>query len=197
MREIKAICVYCGSNAGNRPEYADQAKALGRLLAARGIELVYGGGKVGLMGIVADAVLAAGGRAVGVIPRQLVEKEVAHTGLTELHIVETMHQRKTRMFELADAFVALPGGFGTMEEIFEMLTWAQLGLHAYPCAFLNVNGFYAGLKANMDHMVAEGFVRAEQRNNVWFGDDIPALLDWMHSYESGYTPKWIGSADNT
>jgi len=196
MREIKAICVYCGSNAGKHPEYAEQAAAFGRLLAERGIELVYGGGKVGLMGIVADAVLAAGGRAVGVIPRQLVEKEVAHTGLTELHIVETMHQRKTRMFELSDAFVALPGGFGTMEEIFEMLTWAQLGLHAYPCAFLDIRDFYAGLKANMDHMVDQGFVRAEQRDNVWFGKDIHALLDWMHAYESGYTPKWIRSTDN-
>jgi uncharacterized protein (TIGR00730 family) len=197
MREIKAICVYCGSRAGKHSGYAEQAAAFGRLLAGRGIELVYGGGKVGLMGVLADAVLAAGGRAVGVIPRQLVEKEVAHTGLTELHIVETMHQRKTRMFELADAFVALPGGFGTMEEIFEMLTWAQLGLHAYPCAFLDVHGFYAGLKANMDHMVGEDFVRDQQRDNIWFGEDIHALLDWMHAYEPGYTPKWIGSTDNT
>ncbi|MDY1547786.1 LOG family protein [Luteibacter sahnii] len=191
MRNIQTLCVYCGSSSGARPEYTDAAKAFGMRLAQDGITLVYGGGKVGLMGTVADAVLAAGGRVIGVIPRQLVEKEVAHTGLSQLQVVETMHERKTRMYELADAFVALPGGFGTMDEMFEMLTWAQLGLHAYPCAYLDVLGFYKGLSASMDHMVAEGFVKREQRDQVWFGDDIDALFHWMTHYESAYTPKWI------
>lgn len=191
MRNIQTLCVYCGSSSGVRPEYTDAAKAFGMRLAQDGITLVYGGGKVGLMGTVADAVLAAGGRVIGVIPRQLVEKEVAHTGLSQLQVVETMHERKTRMYELADAFVALPGGFGTMDEMFEMLTWGQLGLHAYPCAYLDVLGFYKGLSASMDHMVAEGFVKREQRDQVWFGDDIDALFHWMTHYESAYTPKWI------
>jgi uncharacterized protein (TIGR00730 family) len=160
-------------------------------MARRDIALVYGGGKVGLMGTVADAVLAAGGRAIGVIPRQLVDLEVAHPGLSELVVVETMHQRKTRMYELSDAFVALPGGFGTMDEMFEMLTWAQLGLHRYPCAFLDVRGYYTHLRAMMDHMVAERFVRPEQRDDVWFGPDMAALFDWMAGYEGRYLPKWV------
>jgi hypothetical protein len=163
-------------------------------MAKEDIALVYGGGKVGLMGTVADAVLAAGGQVIGVIPRQLVEKEVAHTGLSELQVVETMHERKTRMYELSDAFVALPGGFGTMDEMFEMLTWAQLGLHSYPCAFLDVRGFYRSLSATMDHMVAEGFVKPVQRDQVWFGESIEALFDWMRHFESAYTPKWITAA---
>ncbi|WP_369928220.1 TIGR00730 family Rossman fold protein [Xanthomonas sp. NCPPB 2632] len=191
MREITYLCVYCGSSSGSHPEYTEAAKAFGTRMAQENIALVYGGGKVGLMGTVADAVLAAGGRVIGVIPRQLVEKEVAHTGLSELQVVETMHERKTRMYELSDAFVALPGGFGTMDEMFEMLTWAQLGLHSYPCAFLDVRGFYKGLAASMDHMVAEGFVKLTQRDQVWFGNDIDALFDWMQHYESSYTPKWI------
>lgn len=191
MREIKSLCVYCGSSSGAHPEYTEAAWAFGTRMAHEGIALVYGGGKVGLMGTVADAVIAGGGRVIGVIPRQLVEKEVAHTGLTELHVVETMHQRKTRMYELSDAFVALPGGFGTMDEMFEMLTWAQLGLHAYPCAFLDVRGFYRSLAATMDHMVSEGFVKAVQRDQVWFGDGIDALFAWMRGYESTYVPKWI------
>jgi len=186
-----ALCVYCGSSTGGHPDYAAQARALGAEMARRGIALVYGGGNVGLMGIVADAVLAGGGRVTGVIPRQLVEREVAHQGLTELVVVETMHQRKTRMFELSDAFVALPGGFGTMDEMFEMLTWAQLGLHRYPCAFLDVRGYYDGLRAMMDHMVAERFVRQAQRDGIWFGAEIGPMFDWMQSYEGGYQPKWI------
>jgi hypothetical protein len=161
-------------------------------MAHRGIALVYGGGKVGLMGTVADAVLAAGGKVIGVIPRQLVELEVAHPGLSELVVVETMHQRKTRMYELSDAFVALPGGFGTMDEMFEMLTWAQLGLHRYPCAFLDVRGYYSQLRAMMDHMVNEGFVQSGQRDSVWFGDSVPALFDWMKSYDGGNASRVIG-----
>ncbi|MGN2252173.1 TIGR00730 family Rossman fold protein [Frateuria sp. GZRe12] len=191
MPQPTAICVYCGSSSGNHPDYVEQARAFGTEMARRGIALVYGGGKVGLMGTVADAVLAAGGKAIGVIPRQLVDLEVAHPELTELVVVETMHQRKTRMYELSDAFVALPGGFGTMDEMFEMLTWAQLGLHRYPCGFLDVRGYYTQLSAMMDHMVAERFVRPEQREDVWFGQDMGALFDWMASYEGRYLPKWV------
>ncbi|MDE1963219.1 MAG: TIGR00730 family Rossman fold protein [Xanthomonadaceae bacterium] len=194
MLPITSLCVYCGSANGNDPAYLALARDFGTELARRGIALVYGGGKVGLMGTVADAVLAAGGKVVGVIPRQLVEKEVAHTGLTELVVVETMHQRKTRMYELSDAFVALPGGFGTMDEMFEMLTWAQLGLHRYPCAFLDVLGYYDGLKALMDHMVDQGFVQSGQRDSVWFGASMPALFDWMTSYDGGKAARVIGPA---
>ena len=176
MPRPTAICVYCGSNSGRHPEYAEQAHAFGSEMARRGIALVYGGGKV-----------------IGVIPRQLVELEVAHPGLSELVVVETMHQRKTRMYELSDAFVALPGGFGTMDEMFEMLTWAQLGLHRYPCAFLDVRGYYRDLRTLMEHMVDESFVKAAQRDSIWFGDDIAALFDWMRDYEGSYTPKWISS----
>jgi uncharacterized protein (TIGR00730 family) len=189
-----SLCVYCGSSSGKHPEYVAMARDFGTELARRGITLVYGGGKVGLMGTLADAVLAAGGKAIGVIPRQLVEREVAHPGLTEMHVVETMHQRKTRMFELSHAFVALPGGFGTMDEMFEMLTWAQLGLHRYPCAFLDVRGYYAQLRAMMDHMVSEGFVRAEHREWIWFGDNMEKLFDWMTHHQGGHTPKWIDSS---
>jgi hypothetical protein len=191
MPRPTALCVYCGSSPGGDPEYVEKARAFGTEMARRGIALVYGGGKVGLMGTVADAVLAAGGQAIGVIPRQLVEREVAHAGLTKLEVVETMHERKTRMFELADAFVALPGGFGTMDEMFEMLTWAQLGLHSYPCAFLDVRGYYRQLRGMLDHMVDERFVRAEQRDSVWFGDSMEKLFHWMEHYEGQYLPKWI------
>ena len=194
MTQPTSLCVYCGSSAGRHPEYAEQARAFGAEMARRGIALVYGGGKVGLMGTVADAVLAGGGRVVGVIPRQLVELEVAHPDLSELVVVETMHQRKTRMYELSDAFVALPGGFGTMDEMFEMLTWAQLGLHRYPCAFLDVRGYYRNLRTMMDHMVDEGFVRPGQRDSVWFGDSMTALFDWMGTYDGGSASRVIGPA---
>ncbi|RUL66157.1 TIGR00730 family Rossman fold protein [Dyella dinghuensis] len=193
MSPPTSLCVYCGSSSGKHPEYTEQARAFGTEMARRGIALIYGGGKVGLMGSVADAVLTAGGKAIGVIPRQLVEREVAHPGLTEMHVVETMHQRKTRMYELSDAFVALPGGYGTMDEMFEMLTWAQLGLHKYPCAFLDVRGYYTPLRTMMDHMVTEGFVRREQRDSVWFGDSMEKLFDWMSHYQGDDMPKWIDS----
>ena len=191
MRKIKALCVYCGSSSGFNPEYLEAATAFGRELARRGIRLVYGGGKVGLMGAVADAVLAAGGEVHGVIPRQLMEKEVGHTGLTTLDVVETMHQRKTRLYELSEAFVALPGGFGTMDEMFEMLTWAQLGLHRFPCAFVNTRGYYDLLRQSIDHMVNEGFLRAPQRDSLWYGTELDSLFEWLETYESGYVPKWI------
>ena len=188
---MNTICVYCGSNAGNNPAYAAQAKALGARLAAEGIALVYGGGNVGLMGIVADAVLANGGDVIGVIPQQLVDWEVAHRGVTRLEVVDSMHTRKARMFELSDGFVALPGGFGTLDEMFEMLTWRQLGLGKKPCAFLDVNGFWTPLMAMLDTMVRERFLHAEQRNDLWHGDDIDILLAWMRDYVPAQADKWL------
>lgn len=179
MSSVKSLCVYCGSSTGSHPEYARAAQAFGTEMARRGMTLVYGGGNVGLMGIVADAVLAGGGKVIGVIPRQLVDREVAHTGLTELQVVDTMHQRKTRMFELSDGFVALPGGFGTLDEMFEMLTWAQLGLHDYPCAFLDIRGYYSQLRGMTEHMVNEGFVKDAQQKRIWFGSKSAHLFDWM------------------
>jgi len=176
---MKAVCVYCGSSIGTRTVYAQQAAALGTRLANEGLALVYGGGNVGLMGIVADAALAAGGEVTGVIPEQLVGWEVAHEGLTRLEIVATMHERKARMFDLSDAFVALPGGFGTLDEMFEMLTWRQLGLGDKPCAFLDVDGYFAPLMAMLDRMLQEGFLRAEHRNDLWHGEDIDAWLQWI------------------
>ncbi len=189
--ELRAVCVYCGSNAGARPAYAQRAGALGKRLAQEGLALVYGGGNVGLMGIVADAVLAAGGEVVGVIPGQLVEWEVAHKGVTRLEVVDNMHERKARMFDLSDAFIALPGGFGTLDEMFEMLTWRQLGLGDKPCAFLDVDGFYAPLATMMDRMVEERFLHAEQRKDLWHGDDIDALFEWMKGYTPTQADKWL------
>ena len=188
---MRSVCVYCGSNAGSRPVYAERAAELGKRLAADGLAVVYGGGNVGLMGIVADAALAAGGDVIGVIPDQLVGWEVAHRGVTRLEVVANMHERKARMFDLSDAFVALPGGFGTMDEMFEMLTWRQLGLGDKPCAFLDVDGFYAPLVAMMDRMVAERFLHADQRRDLWHGEDIGAMLAWMHAYVPAQADKWL------
>ena len=188
---MKTICVYCGSNSGNDPAYAAHARALGDRLATDGITLVYGGGNVGLMGVVADAVLTGGGEVIGVIPQQLVDWEVAHRGVTRLEVVDSMHARKARMFELADGFVALPGGFGTLDEMFEMLTWRQLGLGRKPCAFLDVGGFWQPLMTMLDRMVSERFLHAEQRQDLWHGDDIDALLQWMHDYEPAQADKWL------
>jgi uncharacterized protein (TIGR00730 family) len=191
MRQLRSVCVYCGSNAGNRPIYAERAAALGTLLAHGGIAVVYGGGNVGLMGIVADAALAAGGEVIGVIPEQLVNWEVAHRGLTKLEVVADMHTRKMRMFDMSDAFVALPGGFGTLDEMFEMLTWRQLGLGDRPCAFLDVDGFWSPLMSMLDRMVAERFLHPEQRTDLWHGDDAAAMLDWMRHYHPGQSDKWM------
>ncbi|MCA1714289.1 MAG: TIGR00730 family Rossman fold protein [Gammaproteobacteria bacterium] len=188
---MKAVCVYCGSNAGSRPAYAQRAAALGTRLAREKLTLVYGGGNVGLMGIAADAALAAVGEVVGVIPQQLVGWEVAHQGLTRLEIVANMHERKARMFDLSDAFVALPGGFGTLDEMFEMLTWRQLGLGDKPCAFLDVDDFFDPLIAMMDRMVAERFLHADQRRDLWHGDDLDALFDWMRDYRPAQAGKWL------
>lgn len=188
---MKTICVYCGSNAGSDPAYAALAQTLGKRLAQEDITLVYGGGNVGLMGIVADAVLAGGGQVIGVIPQQLVDWEVAHKGITQLEVVSGMHERKQRMFELADGFIALPGGFGTLDEMFEMLTWRQLGLGKKPCAFLGVNGFWQPLMDMLDTMVKERFLHPEQRTDMLHGTDIDAVLTWMRHYTPAQADKWL------
>jgi uncharacterized protein (TIGR00730 family) len=194
---MRAVCVYCGSNTGNKPAYAERAAALGTRLAQEKLALVYGGGNVGLMGIVADAALAAGGDVIGVIPEQLVGWEVAHRGLTRLDVVANMHERKARMFDLSDAFIALPGGFGTLDEMFEMLTWRQLGLGDKPCAFLDVDGFFAPLVAMMDRMVDERFLHADQRRDLWHGEDLDALLAWMRDYQPAQSSKWLDEKRRT
>ena len=194
---MKSICVYCGSNAGSKILYSERAAALGDRIAKEGLRLIYGGGNVGLMGVVANAVLEAGGQVTGVIPKQLADWEVAHRGLTELEIVGSMHERKARMFDLADGFVTLPGGFGTMEEIFEMLTWRQLGIGNKPCAFLDVDGFYAPLIGMIDRMVEERFLHAEQRTDLWHGEDIAAMLQWMRDYRPAQASKWIDEKRRT
>ena len=190
MTEIRTLCVYCGSGPGARPAYAEAARAFGAHLAAEGIGLVTGGGKVGLMGVVADAVLDAGGEAVGVIPQALLDREVGHEGLTELVVVETMHERKAIMAARADAVVALPGGLGTLEEITEMLTWAQLGIHAKPCGLLNVAGYYDALVAFLDHAVEERFVRAAHRSLLTVTDRPDALLAGLRAHTAPAVRKW-------
>ena len=172
-----SLCVYCGSRAGKSTEFADLAREVGSWIAQRGGQLVYGGGHNGLMGIMADATLAGGGRVIGVMPRALVDKEFAHTGCTELHIVENMHERKRIMAEHADAFLALPGGIGTLEEFFEVWTWRQLGYHDKPVGLLNMNGFYDSLLAFLNSAVASGFMDAWQMDLIRTGDDAASLLD--------------------
>ena len=174
---MQRIAIFCGSASGSRPEYVEAARAMGTALANRGIELVYGGGNVGLMGTLADATLAAGGRVIGAIPQSLLDSEIAHRDLSELYIVSSMHERKSLMAALSDAFIALPGGFGTMDEFFEIVTWWQLDIHRKPCALLNVAGFFDPLLALCDHFVTEGFVRAEQRQMIQVGTEVDALLE--------------------
>ena len=191
---MKSVCVFCGSSSGG-PAYADAARRFGAALARRGLGLVYGGGHVGLMGAVADAVLTAGATAVGVIPRFLVEKELAHRGLTELIVVETMHQRKTVMADRADAFAALPGGFGTADELFEILTWAQLGLHAKPVGLLNTAVFFDPLLSWLDHMVGERFLQPEHRDVVLTAAEPEELLDLLEAWRpTGAPGKWLDEA---
>ena len=188
---LRRICVFCGSSSGTQPIYTHAAETVGRLLAQQGTELVYGGGNVGLMGTVADSCLAHGGRVLGVIPQLLVDKEVAHTGLTELRIVGSMHERKALMADLADAFIALPGGFGTWEEFCEILTWSQLGIQRKACALLNVNGYYSPLLQMADNAVAEGFLRPIHRDLLLSGEDPTALLDRLKTYVVPTVDKWI------
>jgi uncharacterized protein (TIGR00730 family) len=188
---MTTVCVFCGSRSGGRPTYADATRRLGTSLVAHGMDLVYGGGHVGLMGVVADAVLGAGGRAVGVIVQSLVDREVAHHGLTELIVVDTMHKRKALMAERADAFVALPGGYGTGDELFEILTWAQLGFHARPIGLLNTAGYFDPLLAWLDHMVQEDFLRPKHRELLQVEDDADRLLDRLRQFKPApVEPKW-------
>jgi uncharacterized protein (TIGR00730 family) len=189
---MKALCVFCGANFGRRPAYRLAAEQIGRLLARRGITLVYGGGKVGLMGALADAALVGGGRVVGVIPRALAEKEIAHTGLSEMHVVGSMHERKALMADLADAFLSLPGGFGTWDEFCEALTWSQLGLQKKACAFLNVEGYYDALLALTERAAEDGFIREEHRKLLLVDGDAEMLLDRLDNYDVPFVPKWVG-----
>jgi uncharacterized protein (TIGR00730 family) len=189
---VKRVCVFCGSSPGARPSYRDAAATLGTAIARRGLGLVYGGAHVGLMGVVADAALAAGGDVIGVLPRALQEKELAHQGLSALYVVESMHERKALMAELSDCFVALPGGIGTLEELFESWTWTQLGLHEKPCALLDVDGYYAPLQSFLDRAVAERFVRAEHRSMLLVERDAERLLDALADWRAPAVEKWIG-----
>ncbi len=188
---LKRLCVYCGSSIGALPAYGEAARALGALLAERGIELVYGGGRVGLMGAIADAVLAAGGHVIGVIPRALMIRELGHVGIQDLRVVADMHERKMTMAELADAFVALPGGWGTLEELTEMLTWLQLGIHAKPVGLLNVGGYYDAFLAFAAQMVDERFVRPEQRDLLIVDVDPRSLLDRLSAPAAPPVHKWV------
>src|SRR4051794_16393312 len=191
MPALRRVCVYAGSTPGADPAYAAAAAALARELARRRIGLVFGGGKVGLMGVLADTILAEGGEAIGVIPQALVEREVGHAGLTELHVVGSMHERKALMAELSSGFVAVPGGIGTLEELIEVFTWAQLGIHAKPIGVLDAAGFYAALGGFLDHMVAEGFLRAEHRATLLAAPDPATLLDRLATWEPGRVPQWL------
>jgi uncharacterized protein (TIGR00730 family) len=193
IKRVQHVCVFCGSSPGARPIYVQAARHLGQTLARRGLTLVYGGAKVGTMGQLAQAALNAGGHVIGVIPRALVEMEVAHTGLPELRVVESMHERKALMADLADAFIALPGGLGTIEEFFEVLCWSQLGLHVKPCGLLNVGGYYDRLTSFLDHSVEEQFVRATHRDLVLVEQDTDALLEAFERYQAPHADKaeWI------
>ncbi|MBI5362090.1 MAG: TIGR00730 family Rossman fold protein [Planctomycetes bacterium] len=191
MSALRRLCVFCGSSVGERPEYAARARELGRELAQRGVGIVYGGGNVGLMGVLADEALAAGGEVTGVIPYGLVVREVAHAHLTRMHVVRSMHERKARMAELADGFVALPGGYGTFEELLEIVTWAQLGMHAKPIVVLDVADYYAPLFQLLDRGVAEGFLRRENRALVQRARTVPELFDLLERHTPHAVEKWI------
>jgi uncharacterized protein (TIGR00730 family) len=188
---VNSLCVFCGSSSGASPAYAAAATAFGRLLAERGIALVFGGGSVGLMGAVADGALEAGGRVVGVIPDALMKREIGHPRVPDMRVVGSMHERKALMAALSDAFVALPGGIGTFEEFFEVWTWSQLGLHAKPCALLNIGGFYDGLLAFLDHATSERFLRPAHLGFLVVEEDPQALLDKLATVTVPSVPKWI------
>ena len=189
---MEAVCVFCGSKEGSRPSYVEAAGKMGKEIAHRGLGLVYGGGRVGLMGAVADAVLEEGGEVVGVIPEALIAREIAHSGLTELHVVGSMHERKKLMADLSDGFITLPGGYGTLEEFLEVLSWAQLSMHEKPCGLLDVDSFWRPLSALFDQLVAEGFVHPDHRSLVLTEQNPDALLDLMERYRPPETRKWIG-----
>jgi len=188
---FQSLCVFCGSNFGRRAGYREAARRLGRVMAERKIRLIYGGGAVGLMGEVADAVLKGGGEAVGVIPQALLDKEVGHNGLSELHVVGSMHERKARMASLAQGFIALPGGFGTLEELCEAITWSQLGLHGKPCGLLNTEGFFDPFQQLLDHACAEGFVSSDHRGIVIAEQEPERLLEEMAAFRPPDADKWL------
>ena len=188
---MRSVCVFLGSNPGSKPAYLQAAQDLGAELARRGLTTVYGGSNVGLMGALADAALAAGGQVVGIIPETLRKKELAHTGLTTLHVVSSMHERKALMAELSDAFIALPGGMGTLEELCEMLTWAQLGFHTKPCGLLDVDGYYATLCAFLDNATTQGFILPAHRGMLLSASTPAALLDSFHGYVAPVVNKWL------
>lgn len=192
-RRLRSLCVFCGSSTGNDPAFCQAAQALGDALVHQQITLVYGGGNIGLMGVIADRVMQGGGRAIGVIPRQLQEKELAHHGITDLHVVGSMHQRKARMAELAEAFVAMPGGYGTIEEFAEVLTWSQLGLHTKPMGLLNVSGYFNHFLRFLDHAVDVRLLQLEHRRLVLESDHVDHLLEQMHDWQAPSLPKWIES----
>jgi uncharacterized protein (TIGR00730 family) len=192
---MRRVCVFCGSSVGASHSYAKAAEQMGRVLALGKIGLVYGGGRVGLMGLVADSVLASGGEVIGVIPRALAEREIEHRGLTELRVVSSMHERKALMGELSDAFVALPGGFGTFEEFCEVITWAQLGLHRKPCGILNVEGYYDAFLSMFDRGVTDGFISPQFRNLVLEETDPGRLLERLESYQPPAVTRWIDSSE--
>jgi uncharacterized protein (TIGR00730 family) len=193
---MKRICVFCGSKSGKADLYAKETQRFGELLVQKELELVYGGGAIGLMGILADAVLAQGGKVIGVIPQSLVEKELAHLTVTELRVVTTMHDRKAAMADLSDGFAALPGAFGTADELFEILTWAQLGLHAKPIGLLNTAAFFDPLKTWLDHCVAEGFLKPQHRRLMLDSGEPEALLEMLlHFRPQRHTEKWIDGPD--
>jgi uncharacterized protein (TIGR00730 family) len=188
---MERLCVFCGSSPGQDPAYGEMAAQLGRTLAQRGIGVVYGGGRIGLMGVLADAALAAGGEVIGVIPKPLLDREHGHHGLTELRVVDSMHERKALMVELADGFVALPGGIGTLEELFEVWTWAQLGMHRKPCALLDVGGFFTPLVGFLDHVVANGFVNSTTRAMLAVATSPGELLAHFAAYEAPDVAEWV------
>jgi uncharacterized protein (TIGR00730 family) len=195
-QQVRRLCVFCGSSPGARPAYTEVTEDLGQQLVEREITLVFGGATVGLMGRLADTVLSEGGEAIGVIPQALVDREIAHLGLTDLHVVDTMHERKQRMSDLADAFVALPGGLGTLDELFEIHTWAQLGMHSKPIGILNVDGYFDGLMSFLEHAVSERFVRADHRAMLIVEDEPAALLERLERFDPAIvTPKWIDRED--
>ena len=191
MPELSSICVFCGSNAGANPAYLKAAEAVGRGLAQRGVRVVYGGATVGMMGALADAARGAGGEVIGVIPQSIFDREIGHTGLDDLRVVGSMHERKALMAELSDAFIALPGGIGTLEELFEVYTWAQLGIHAKPLGLLDVAGYYQPLVAFLDHAVQERFLRPEMRTLLAVSDDLDDLLAALEASEPVTLQKWI------
>jgi uncharacterized protein (TIGR00730 family) len=188
---MKRLCVYCGSNPGSQPDYTEAAKHLARALVEKNIEVVYGGASVGIMGVLANAILAEGGHVIGIIPQTLVDKEVAHPGLSELRVVKSMHERKTLMAELSDGFIALPGGLGTLEELFEVLTWALLGLHQKPCGLLNIRGYYRSLIDFLDHAVSEKFIRGAHRAMLLVEEQPERLLERFERYKAPSVAQWV------